>query len=187
MIYQELSLARHMSVMENILLGIEPTLGPLVDWRTARKTAESAMAQLGRPDIPIDAPISSLSVARQQLGEVARAVAVGCRVLVLDEPTSSLTQKDIALLFDLVRRLRDQRHAIIYISHFLEEVKEISDRFGVLRDGKTVGLGKTRTATAREIIGLMVGRTVDDLYPRSRRTCGEVLLDVDHLCGNEKP
>jgi ribose transport system ATP-binding protein len=187
MIYQELSLARHLSVMENIVLGLEPTRGPLLDRGKIRRTAQEALATLGRPDIPPDVPVGRLSVAEQQLVEIGRAVAIGSRVLVLDEPTSSLTQSDIRRLFDLVRRLRASGHAIVYISHFLEEVKEISDRYTVLRDGRSVGGGATAGADANHIIALMVGRQVEDLYPRSERTRGEAVLDVSHLAGAGKP
>jgi ribose transport system ATP-binding protein len=108
-------------------------------------------------------------------------------VLVLDEPTSSLTRPDIRHLFDLVKSLRAQGLAIVYISHFLEEVKEISDRFTVLRDGKSVSGGATAGATPQQIIAMMVGRDVEDLYPRSPRTLGEVVLEVDNLAGRGKP
>jgi ribose transport system ATP-binding protein len=187
MIYQELSLAPDLSVMENILLGMEPMRGPVVDWNEVRKTAGAALAQLGRGDIPLDVPVSELSIASQQMVEIARAVAIGCRVLVLDEPTSSLTRPDIRHLFDLVNRLRAQGLAIVYISHFLEEVTEISDRFTVLRDGKSVGGGVTKDATHEQIIALMVGRDVDDLYPRSVRKPGEIVLEVTNLVGRRKP
>jgi len=169
--------------MENILLGMEPTAGPLVKWREVRGRASAALAQLGRGDIPLDRPVADLSIASQQMVEIARAVAIGCRVLVLDEPTSSLTRPDIRHLFDLVRRLRAQGLAIVYISHFLEEVKEISDRFTVLRDGKSVGGGATREATPGQIVALMVGRDVEDLYPRSARKTGDVVLEVNGLAG----
>jgi ribose transport system ATP-binding protein len=187
MIYQELSLAPDLSVAENILLGMEPTRGGLLDWRSLRQTAAEAMAAVGHPNIALDTLVGRLSVAMQQLVEVARAVAVGCRVLVLDEPTSSLTKQDIARLFELIKRLKAQGHAIIYISHFLEEVKEVSDRFVVLRDGRSVGGGETANATEAEIIALMVGRDVSDLYPRSQRTPGEVVLDVRDLAGARNP
>src|SRR3954470_1050602 len=152
MIYQELSLAQHLSVMENILLGMEPTSGPFMKWDEVRRRASEAMAQLGKSHIPLDIPVSRLSIAEQQMVEIGRAVAIGCKVLVLDEPTSSLTKKDIVHLFDLVRRLKSQGQAIIYISHFLEEVQEISDRFTVLRDGRSVGGGETATASSTRII-----------------------------------
>ena len=187
MIYQELSLARHLTVAENILLGVEPGPGPMMDWTRARQTAADALRQLGRPDIPIDAPVGKLSIAAQQLVEIGRAVAVGCRVLVLDEPTSSLTRRDIELLFDLVRRLKAQGISVIYISHFLEEVKEISDSFTVLRDGKSVGSGVTGDIPTAKIIAMMVGRDVHDLYPRSNRSCGEEVLRIDSLAGVNKP
>jgi ribose transport system ATP-binding protein len=187
MIYQELSLARHLSVMENIVLGMEPVFGPFMDWRSVRARSAQALATLGRPDIPLETPVARLSVAEQQLVEIGRAVAIGCRVLVLDEPTSSLAQRDVKLLFELVRRLRQQGHAIVYISHFLEEVKDVADTFTVLRDGKSVGGGKTADASIDRMVSLMVGRNVDELYPRSRRTPGEIILEVRQLAGDVKP
>ncbi|HET7623679.1 MAG TPA: sugar ABC transporter ATP-binding protein [Verrucomicrobiae bacterium] len=187
MIYQELALAPHLSVMENILLGIEPTRGPLMNWREMRRRASAALREVGLQEISPGAQALRLSIAQQQLVEIARAVALDCRVLVLDEPTSSLTTKDIQKLFALIRRLKSKNISIVYISHFLEEVKEISDRFTVLRDGETVGTGVTREMSPEEIIAMMVGRSVDDLYPRSKRTPGEVILDVENLCGIRKP
>jgi len=181
MIYQELSLAPHLSVMENIMMGAEPMRFGLVDWRRMRDMASRALAQLGHHDIPPDAPVGSLSVAAQQLVEIARAVALGSRVLVLDEPTSSLGRADVERLFALLRHLKAQGHAIVYISHFIEEVKEVADRFIVLRDGRNAGAGATNDATRDGIVALMVGRTVGDLFPRSPRHRGEAILDVSGL------
>jgi ribose transport system ATP-binding protein len=186
MIYQELSLAPHLSVAENILLGMEPRKGPFLDWGTLRKKAAEAMATVGYPGFPLDAQVGTLSVAMQQIIEIARAVAVGSRVLVLDEPTSSLTSQDIRRLFDLINRLKSQGHAVIYISHFLEEIKEITDRFTVLRDGRSVGGGITAEASEAQIISLMVGREVADLYPRSERTPGEIVLECSELGSSSK-
>jgi ribose transport system ATP-binding protein len=187
MIYQELSLALHLSVAENILLGMEPAAGPFMKWAEVRRRAARAMARVGRPDMRLDAPVSRLSVAERQLVEIARSVAIGCRVLVLDEPTSSLTHDDIRRLFDLIRGLRAEGHAIVYISHVLEEVREISDTFTVLRDGLSVGGGVTAEADLAEIIALMVGREVDEPYPRSPRTPGEVVLEIRDLAGVRMP
>ena len=187
MIYQELSLAPHLSVMENILLGVEPKRGPFLDRRSMRERARAALAEIGIGDVSPDACVSGLSIGVQQLVEIARAVALECRVLVLDEPTSSLTQQDIRKLFALIERLKARGIAVVYISHFLEEVQEISDRFTVLRDGETVGGGMTRDASAARMISLMVGRDVDDLYPRSPRVRGEVAMRVRGLSGNAKP
>jgi ribose transport system ATP-binding protein len=187
MIYQELSLARHLTVMENIVLGMEPTAGPFVKWPEFRRRATEAMAQLGRSDIRPETPVYKLSIAEQQLVEIGRAIAVGCRVLVLDEPTSSLGSTDIVLLFDLVRRLKTQGIGTIYISHFLEEVRALGDRLTVLRDGKSVGSGDVATTPNERIIAMMVGRSVEDLYPRSKREVGEVVLDLTGIAGLKKP
>src|ERR1700752_4139431 len=136
MIYQELSLAPHVSVAENILLGMEPSRFGLVRRAEMRQIADDVLAQLGHPEISHDEPVGTLSPAAQQLVEIGRALAVGCRVLVLDEPTSSLAQADTQRLFALIAELKRTGHAIVYISHFIEEVKAVADRIVVLRDGK---------------------------------------------------
>ncbi len=181
MIYQELSLAPHLSVMENIMMGAEPMRYGLVDWPRMREMAARALAALGHDDIAPDAIVGSLSVAAQQLVEIARAIAVGCRVLVLDEPTSSLGRADVEHLFELLRHLKAQGHAIVYISHFIEEVKTVADRFIVLRDGRNAGGGETTSATHDDIVALMVGESVGNLFPRSPRTRGEAILEVAGL------
>ena len=181
MIYQELSLAPHLSVMENIALGVEPARFGFVDRARVRKTAVDALAELGHPEIAPEARVGGLSPAAQQLVEIARALAMQCRVLVFDEPTSSLGYEDVKKLFELIARLKQQGHAIAYISHFLEEVKQVSDRFVVLRDGRNVGQGETRATATAEIVSLMVGRALDELYPHSARTRGEPVLEVEHL------
>ncbi len=187
MIYQELSLARHLTVMENIMLGIEPVRGPFLRRGEIKLRAAGAMEQIGRPDIPLDLPVGRLSPAEQQLVEIARSVATGCRVLVLDEPTSSLTSRDISRLFDLVRRLKERGIAVVYISHVLEEVREISDIFTVLRDGLSVGSGITVDTDVEAIVTMMVGRELEELYPRSARSPGEVVLEVSDLAGLDSP
>lgn len=187
MIYQELSLALDLSVEENILLGIEPRRGPFLDRRALKSKAREAMAAVGHPDVPPDLPVGELSPAMRQVVEIARAVALGSRVLVLDEPTSSLGREDVERLFDLVRRLKASGQAIVYISHFLEEVRALADRVAVLRDGKSVGGGPTASLSDAGIVALMVGRDVEDMYPRSARTSGEVVLSVAGLSGAVKP
>ena len=181
MIHQELSLAPHLTVMENIGLGMEPVSRGLVQWQTLQASAQAALAQLGHSEIRPDAVVADLSPASQQLVEVARALASGSRVLVLDEPTSSLSHDDVERLFGLLRRLKEQGLAIVYISHFIEEVQAVSDRVVVLRDGRNAGGGKTREVSADEIVRLMAGRQVEALYPRSPREPGEVLLELEDL------
>ena len=178
MIYQELSLAPDLTVMENLLLGAEPVRRGLLDWRAMRATASAALAQLGHDDIAPDAIVGDLSVAQQQIVEIARALAIGCRVLVLDEPTSSLGRGDVERLFALLRRLREQGHAIVYISHFIEEITAITDRYVVLRDGRNAGGGETASATPDAIVALMVGAAAADLFARGARRQGEPVLEV---------
>lgn len=187
MVNQELAIAPHMTVAENIVLGAEPGRAGWVNYGQVRRLAGDALKQLGRPDIPLDGPAGGLSVGEQQLVEIARALALGCRVLVLDEPTSSLTQADTERLFSLVRRLREQGQSVIYISHFLEEVEALSDRYTVLRDGLSVATGITAGVTMDRIAELMVGRQVDELYTRSMREPGDVVLEVRGLAGPIKP
>ena len=187
MIYQELSLAPHLSVMENIVLGVEPVRGgaaapfALVQRERMRATATAALAELGHGDIAPERPVGELTPAAQQLVEIARALAIGCRVLVLDEPTSSLGHADVHALFALIARLKAQGIAIVYISHFIEEVKAVSDRVVVLRDGKNAGGGMTADMPAEAIVGLMVGRTLGELYPHGVRAAGEPVLELDGL------
>jgi ribose transport system ATP-binding protein len=181
MIHQELSLAPHLSVMENIGLGVEPVRHGLIDWGRLRDAATGALAQLGHPEIRPEAMVAGLSPAGQQLVEVARALASGARVVVLDEPTSSLTHGDVERLFALIRLLKAQGLAIVYISHFIEEVKAISDRVVVLRDGANAGGGRTADLSPQMIVERMVGREVEDLYPRTPREPGAALLELSEV------
>jgi len=181
MIYQELSLAPHLSVEENIVLGVEPARFGWLDRGRIRRFATEALAQLHHPEILPDARAGSLAIAQQQIVEIARALAVGCLVLVLDEPTSSIPQRDAEQLFGLIDRLRGQGLSIVYISHFIEECKRVAQRYTVLRDGKTGGGGAMAEATPAQIVDLMVGQRVERLYPRSTRTPGEVLLSSEGL------
>jgi ribose transport system ATP-binding protein len=187
MIYQELSLAPHLSVMENIVLGVEPVRGGaagpigIVQRQRMRETAIAALAELGHRDIDPERQVGDLTPAAQQLVEIARALAIGCRVLILDEPTSSLGHADVHALFGLIGRLKAQGIAIVYISHFIEEVKAVSDRFVVLRDGRNAGGGVTQDSPAEAIVSLMVGRTLAELYPHGTRAAGEPILALDGL------
>ena len=187
MIYQELSLAPHLSVAENVLLGMEPGRLGFLRFGEMRRRAREALDTLGHSALALDRPVAGLSPAVQQVIEIARALAIGCRVLVLDEPTSSLTRGDVEAMFEVVRRLKSSGHAIVYISHFLEEVRAICDRFTILRDGKTVGEGDAKATPPSKMVEMMVGRAVENLYPRSQRVAGEVVLEVSELSGVSKP
>ena len=187
MIYQELSLVPHLTVEENIVLGLEPTVCGFLKRSAIRQQAIDALQHFDHPEIVPEIPVGRLTVAAQQLVEIARALAVGCRVLVLDEPTSSLSHHDVERLFGLIASLKRKGLAIVYISHFIEEVKQVADRVTVLRDGEAVGERSVGEVSAEEIIAMMVGREVAELYPRSERPPGQAVLEVKGLAGQGKP
>jgi ribose transport system ATP-binding protein len=148
---------------------------------------QQALAVLEHSEIQPDSPVQRLSPAAQQLVEIARALLVDVRVLVLDEPTSSLTQEDARRLFALVARLRQRGVSVVYISHYLEEVQQIADRFTVLRDGQGVGGGPVRDFSLERIIELMVGRCLTEQFPRAPHSLGEPILQVRDLAGDRAP
>lgn len=187
MIYQELTLAPHLTVEENILLGAEPARWGWLNRRRRRELARGALAELRHADLDLDRPVGTCSIAAQQVVEIARALVREPRVLILDEPTSSLTQRDAENLFAVVRRLRERGVSVIYISHFLEECQAICDRYTVLRDGESVGSGAMRGADLGAIIRLMVGREVREIYPRLPHALGRPVLEVRGLAGRAKP
>jgi len=178
MIYQELSLAPHLSITGNIFLGCELKRRGTLDLRGMRARALEVMRRCGLASVSPDAPVRSLSAAQCQQVELARALASGCRILVLDEPTSSLSKPEVERLFALIRAWREEGLAIIYISHFLEEVRAIADSCTVLCDGRAVLTRSMRELNDAEIVRAMVGRDVKDLYPRSERGPGEKVLEL---------
>jgi len=179
MVHQELSLCPHLSVTENVLLGALPHRHGLVDWKRAHEIARQAVAPLAFTIDPRE-KVASLSIANQQLVEIARAVSdANCRVLILDEPTSSLGARDTERLFARLRELRTRGIVILYLSHFLEEVKTLADRFVVIRDGKSVGAGVASETSIDAMVEMMAGRRVETLYARSERTPKDVVLTVE--------
>lgn len=187
MIYQELNLGPDLSVEDNIMLGQERHRVGLLDRRAQRELVRRALTELGHPDLPLQTPVRQLSVGVQQLVEIARALVADARLIVFDEPTSSLTQHDAERLFEVIAKLKASGRAVIYISHFLEEVRAVADRYTVLRDGESVASGDLRQVTAAQIVSLMVGRNVDELFPTVPHQPGEVLLRVDQLSGMRIP
>jgi ABC-type sugar transport system ATPase subunit len=179
LIYQELNLAPHLSVEENIVLGEEPSRAGWVNRTRRRELARSVLAELRHEGIPLDAPVYTRSVAEQQIIEIARALVGKPKVIIMDEPTSSLSQVDTENLFAVIGRLRARGVSVVYISHFLEECQRIRDRYTVLRDGESVGHGAMAPmaqASLTEIIRLMVGREIKEIYPRLPHALGEPVL-----------
>ena len=183
MIYQELSLIPHLTVEENILLGIEPVTMGFLRRSEMRSRALRAMQHFQHPEIQPDVLVRNLSLSGQQLVEIARSLALGSRILVFDEPTSSLNQSDTDCLFKLIETLKAEGITIIYISHFLEEVYRIADRITVLRDGVVVDTRDRADVTETEVVRMMVGRDVKSLYPKTPRQRGASLLKINKLTG----
>lgn len=187
MIYQELNLAPHLSVEDNIMLGRERSRWGLLRRADQRTQVREALNWLGHPELSPEAIVGSLSAGAQQLVEIARALVHDAQLIVFDEPTSSLTRHDTERLFDVIRRLKSSGRGVIYISHFLEEVRALCDDYAVLRDGCSVGAGELTHVSEAEIVSLMVGRTVNELFPQVPHTPGEVLVEVQQLSGRRVP
>ncbi|HET7717202.1 MAG TPA: sugar ABC transporter ATP-binding protein [Bauldia sp.] len=187
-VHQELSLLPHLSVAENILLGRMPSRGPswIIDWTAAHRRAEELLAEIGLADIDVRTLAGRLSVAQQQLVEIAKALVATPRILILDEPTAVLSAAETAILFARVRKLAATGTTVIYISHRLEEVFEISDRIVVLKDGVAVYSARTREANEDELIRAMVGRPLAAIYPPSARAPGPPRLEVSGLSRDGK-
>jgi ribose transport system ATP-binding protein len=181
MIHQELNLVPHLSVAENIYLGREPSRGWLVDRRKLRADAQACLDRLGVRVSP-DALVSSLSLAQQQMVEIAKALSMQARLLIMDEPTSSLTDAETTQLFRVIHDLRRAGTGIVYISHRLDELEGLADRVTVLRDGRYITTKAFADTSIPEIVALMVGRTLEEKFPTPRRRpTRETVLEVRGL------
>lgn len=187
MIYQELNLAPHLNVEENILLGQEPHRLGWISRTRRRALAGQALEQLHHASIPLEEPVSRLTIAEQQLVEIARALIGEPRLLIMDEPTSSLSRVDAETLFQVIQRLSGQGVSVVYISHFLEECQRLCHRYTVLRDGQSVAGGAMAEAKLETIIHHMVGREISEIYPRVPHAPGPVALRLRQLAGKSKP
>lgn len=187
MIYQELSLAPHLTVAENIVLGREPTRWGWLRRGQRRELARAALAELDREDVPLEVAVGTLPIAEQQVVEIARALVGRPKVIIMDEPTSSLSRVDAARLFLSIHRLSARGVSVVYISHFLEECQEVGQRYTVLRDGASVGSGALADIDVHRLVQLMVGREIEALYPPRVRRRGDPLLELRALSGREKP
>lgn len=180
-IYQELSLFPDLDVAENIFAGRQPvTSGRRVDWRKLYAEAGRLLDSLG-VTLDLKQKARTLSIAQQQMVEIARAFSINAQILIMDEPTSSLTLHEVDDLFRLVRRLRAEGTAIIFISHRLEELFALADRVTVLRDGSYVGTKLLNEVTRDDLIRMMVGRTITNLFPKQDVRAGDVVLKVENL------
>lgn len=180
-IFQELSLVKGLTVAENIFLGNLPrTKLGLIDWSELRVKARDILGEV-ELDVSPDELVGDLSISRQQMVEIARALTLGARVIIFDEPTSSLTETEKDVLFKNINALRNKGVGIIYITHKMDEVFEISDRITVLRDGKNSGDLKTSEAKLDDVISLMIGRVIDDYFHKNEAEKGKEILRVENL------
>jgi rhamnose transport system ATP-binding protein len=180
-IYQELSLFPDLDVAENIFVGRQPRkAGGRIDWRKLYKESGQLLDSLG-VKLDLKQKARNLSIAQQQMVEIARAISIDAQILIMDEPTSSLTLNEVDDLFRLVRRLKESGTAIVFISHRLEELFQLADRVTVLRDGSYVGTRTMKEVTRDDLVRMMVGRTISDLFPEQEAEPGEVILKVEHL------
>src|SRR5438552_9978403 len=179
-IYQELSLVKDLSAAENIFLGREPRRFGVINWETLYSRAQQLLADL-HLEIDPRTPVVNLGIGQQQLVEIAKALSQDARILVLDEPTAALTDAEVGILFAIPNQLRVRGVAMIYISHKLDEVFRIGNRITVLRDGKTIDTSATPATGEARVIAKMVGRAVDQIFPKPKHDRGEVVFEVRNV------
>ena len=184
-IYQELNLMNGLSVAENIYIGRQPKKRGTISWKTMYKQAQLLLDSLGIA-IDVKRKVGSLSVAQQQMVEIAKAISLDAKVVIMDEPTSSLTTQEIRILFSIIKKLKEKQVSIIFISHRLDEIFEISDRLTILRDGQYIATKNTKDTNRSELISMMIGRELTQQYPARESKIGEVMLRVKNLSGVSK-
>jgi len=180
-VYQELSLVPELSVTENLLMGVLPKRHGLIDWSAARARAKEILASIGFDAVDETAKTRDLSIAKQQMVEIAKALVSNPKILVLDEPSAVLSGSDLDSLYALIGKLRERGTLVLYISHRLQEVLSLADRIVILKDGFFVAELDPKEATEDEIITLMAGRQIETVYPERRKEFGEPTLRVEGL------
>lgn len=179
-IFQELTLCRHLTVADNIFIGRPPVKGGFISDRQMHREAKKILDNLGI-NISTHAMVSTLSVAQQQMVEIAKAISYNSRILVLDEPTATLTEREIEQLFVIIRNLQKKGVGMVYISHRMDELKQICERATVIRDGQYIGTRSLSEITLDELVNMIVGRSLEDKFPKYERKIGDVALEVHNL------
>lgn len=180
-VHQEIKLAETLSVAENIFLGnLNYTKLKLVDWKGMRKRSQEMIDNLGM-DIDVDDIVENLTVAKKQIVEICKAVNLNCKVLIMDEPSATLTKRELEVMFGIVRKLKENGFTVIYISHRLEEIFNLADYVTVLRDGKHIGTVPVSEVDREKLIRMMVGRELENEYPKEFIEIGETILEVKNL------
>ncbi|ABX41512.1 sugar ABC transporter ATP-binding protein [Lachnoclostridium phytofermentans] len=179
-IFQELTLCRHLTVADNIFIGRPPVKGVFISDKQMHREAKKILDNLGI-NINTHTMVSTLSVAQQQMVEIAKAISYNSRILVLDEPTATLTEREIEQLFVIIRNLQKKGVGMVYISHRMDELKQICERATVIRDGQYIGTRSLSDITLDELVNMIVGRSLEDKFPKYERKIGDVALEVRNL------
>lgn len=180
-VYQELNIVRQLSVVDNVFMGRAIKKGLLLDYAKMEAEAKAALTTLGHPEIDVKKECGKLGIGLQQMVEIAKAVSLDAKLIIMDEPTSSLGKEEIAQLMDTVRNLKKKGIAILFVSHKLEELFELCDRVTVMRDGEHILTEDIENMNEEKLIAAMVGRTLDHLYPKEFGQKGDVWLEARHL------
>jgi len=181
-VYQELLLFPDLTVAENVFLGHYPKRSwGGIDWPAVRAKTRELLDSLDTPELDVDTKVSTLSVAQRQRVEIAKALSQNARVLIMDEPTASLVEADVKRLMTVIRRLKDRGVGIIYVSHRMPEIFAIADRVTVLRDGELIATKPISEVTEASLVTMMVGRSIDQLFPKAEPLIGEAILEVENL------
>lgn len=181
-IHQELSLLPHLSIMENIFLGREKiSILNRIDWNYMKSRSEEILSYLGVKNVDVTKPVKDYSVAVGQMVEIARVLSMDGNIIVMDEPTDTLTSQETEFLFNVIQTLKNEGKGIIYISHKIEEIFKIADRVEVLRDGKNIGTVKVSETNTDDLIQMMVGRKLEDKFPRVCMETGEKIIEIMNL------
>ncbi|WRS27889.1 sugar ABC transporter ATP-binding protein [Oscillospiraceae bacterium MB08-C2-2] len=179
-IFQELNLCNHLNVADNIFIGRPPGAGPIVNDKKLHQDAQAILDDL-EIDINTHTMVENLSIAQQQMVEIAKAISYHSKILVLDEPTASLTDKEIEQLFKIIRNLQKKGVGMVYISHRMEELGEICEKVTVLRDGQYIATRNYKDITVDELVNLIVGRDLEDKYPKYQRSIGDVVFEAKNI------
>lgn len=179
-VHQEIKLAETLSVTENIFLGNLIYKNGLVDWKAMEKKAKEMLADLGM-DINVNSQVSSLTIAKKQIVEICKSIMHECSILVMDEPSATLTDKELDVLFNIMHKLADSGVTIIYISHRMEEIFSLADDITVLRDGKHIGTVPVTECDKGRLITMMVGRTISEEFPKEQVEIGEEVLRIEQF------
>jgi len=180
-VYQELNIVRQLPVVDNVFMGRAIKKGPLLDYAKMEAEAKAALTTLGHPEINVRTECGKLGIGLQQMVEIAKAVSLDAKLIIMDEPTSSLGKEEIEQLMETVRNLKKKGIAILFVSHKLEELFELCDRVTVMRDGEHIVTEDIGNMNEEKLINAMVGRTLDNLFPKEFGVKGDVWLEGKHL------